>query len=378
MDCAFKLPQDFEQLVHAAIVKHLKPHLVPVVYVPDCTEIGEVLQVALWSSVLRDEGRVVRFTINLRPRTTPSRVIPFARPIGFTAAQLAKLSMATTPDVSAVHVGPGADGLEIFGIDTVFGDASAVRVEVLGPATVAIKSGSVTVAFISGNNAELISVDIYAKYFFIDVRFPAEHGADSDREHRFFDIARAMHRHGHGGTLLVLGSDTTASRVSELSSSIEPHYELAHAFDGLREVDAAEASIFGAMQTATSASEARDLFSQLRATEVLHFQYISGLARTTAVDGATVVSWEGSLLAFGCKILLQNRPLLRLRRPTAAAASLVDLADFGGTRHQSAARFVGMNPGSRAIVSSQDAKVSILNHVAIDEVDCLEHAEWCF
>jgi hypothetical protein len=345
VDCEFKLPRDFEQLVHDAIVKHLKPHPVPVEYIPGCAEIGEVLQVALWSSVLRDEGRLVRFTINLRPGTIPSRVIPFEKRIGFTAEQLAKLSMATTPGVSAVHVGPGTQGLEIFGIDTVSGNAPAVRIDVLGPATVAVKSASATVAFISGSNAELIDLDIYAKYFFVDVRFPAEHDAEADREHLFFDIARAMHGHGHGGTLLVLGSDPMASHAHELSASVEPHYRLAQAFDGLREVNAREASI---------------------------------LARTTAVDGATVVSWEGSLIAFGCKILLQNTPSIRLRRPTAAAPSRVVLADFGGTRHQSAARFVGMNPGSRAIVSSQDGKVSLLNHATVDEVDCLEHAEWCF
>jgi hypothetical protein len=132
------------------------------------------------------------------------------------------------------------------------------------------------------------------------------------------------------------------------------------------------------MQAATSGSAARSLFASLRAAELLHSQYTSGLARTTAVDGAAVVSAEGSLLAFGCKVLLQNTPAIRVRLPTQAPACEVPIAEFGGTRHQSAARFVATYAGSRAIVSSQDGKVSILNHLRLGEVDCLEHAEWCF
>lgn len=375
MDCAFQLPPGFEQLVHDAIVRHLESSPSAVGYIPSCDEIAQALQVALWASVRREEGHVLSFTINLRPSTIPSRVIPLQKAIEFGAAQLAKLSIATTPSVSAVHAGPGDGGLEIFGIDTVLGNASPVRIEVLGPATIAVKSANATVAFISGNKADLIDLDIYKRYFFLDTQLSAASQQGHEREQRFFDIARAMHQHGHGGTLLVLGSD--APDLRELIDSVEPHYLLAQAFDGLRDVEAEENDIFGAMQAAASGSEARALFARLRAAEFLHTQYISGLARTTAIDGAAVVSCEGSLLAFGCKVLLQNTPRVWVRRPSAAAAAMVELSDYGGTRHQSAARFVGKHQGSRAIVSSQDGKVSILNHAAGD-VDCLEHAEWIF
>ncbi|HEX2882597.1 MAG TPA: hypothetical protein VHO25_23920, partial [Polyangiaceae bacterium] len=257
------------------------------------------------------------------------------------------------------------------------GNVSPVRIEILAPTTIAVKAADATVAFISGNNAELIDLDIYARYFFIDSPFPAESILDQDRERRFFDIARAMHRNGHGGILLVLASSTSAPGSTELSS-LETHYLLTTPFHGLREIDAEETEIFSAMQATKSGSEARGLFSRLRAAELLHLQYISSLACTTAVDGATVVSSDGSLLAFGCKVTLSNAPSIRIRRPTTARATTVELTDFGGTRHQSAARYVGKYPGSRAIVLSQDGKVSILNHAGPDQVDCLEHAEWIF
>jgi hypothetical protein len=240
-----------------------------------------------------------------------------------------------------------------------------------------VKAADATVAFISANNAELIDLDVYARYFFVDGPFPAESNLDHDRERRFFDIARAMHRNGHGGILLVLDSRASAPSSTGLSS-LETHYLLTTPFHGLRDIDAEETEIFNAIQVTKSGSEARGLFSRLRAAELLHLQYISSLACTTAVDGATVVSNDGSLLAFGCTVMLANTPSIRIRRPTTACASTIELTDFGGTRHQSAARYVGKYPGTRAIVLSQDGKVSLLNHAGVDQVDCLEHAEWIF
>jgi hypothetical protein len=132
------------------------------------------------------------------------------------------------------------------------------------------------------------------------------------------------------------------------------------------------------LQAASSGKQAQTLLWRLRATERSHLQYLASVVRTTAIDGATLVSAEGALLAFGCKVLLANTPQIRRTRPTFAPSRQVELNDFGGTRHQSAARFVGWHPGSRAIVSSQDGTISILTHARFDHVDCLEHAEWMF
>jgi hypothetical protein len=126
----------------------------------------------------------------------------------------------------------------------------------------------------------------------------------------------------------------------------------------------------------TVAAEARELVARLRTNEISREQYITSLARTTVLDGATLVSNDGSPRALGCKIRLSNEVTITRRRPTSALPSVIELAEFGGTRHQSAARFVGNYPGTRAIVSSQDGNVSIVNHRRKDEVDCLEHAEW--
>jgi hypothetical protein len=186
--------------------------------------------------------------------------------------------MATLPGVSAVHVGPAGDCLKILGIDTLLGNASPVRIEVKGPAAITIKSASATIAFILGNRAEVVDRALYATYFFSDTPFPAERDEEHDREHRFFDLARAIHRHGHGGTLLVLDGDAS-SLPPDMGSSTEPHFLLTRPFDGLREIDEEQTGIGDAMRSTATAAEAQALFHKLRVSEVFHSQYVAGLAQ---------------------------------------------------------------------------------------------------
>jgi hypothetical protein len=378
MECLFELPAGFVRVVHEAIARHLESRgkASDCALTPD--ELRSTLQAALWASVMRVEGQPVEFSINLHPNAAPSHAIPLRRSVQLGAAELARLSTATLPGVSAVHVGRGERFLEILGVDTLLDDASAVRVEVRGPAALAIKAGSATIAFVYGSEAEVLDPRVYSSYLFVDSTYPVEHEADAERERRFFDIARAMHTQARGGTLLVLGSAEGGRDARELSGSLESHYELERPFDGLREIDAEEAELLRALQAASSGSEARALLLRLRAAEHAHSQYLAGVVRTTAIDGAALVSAEGALLAFGCKVLLMNTPTIRRTRPTLAASRPVALKDFGGTRHQSAARFVGRHAGTRAIVASQDRTISILNHAGPDQVECLEHAEWTF
>jgi hypothetical protein len=377
MKSRFELPNGFVSAAHGAILEHLRQRSAPSEQVPDPEELATTLQVALWASVLRVEERPVKFMINLRPRGS-TRAIPLQSSVELEAAQLATLSTATLPGVSAVHVGRGAQRLEILGIDTLQTEPSAVQIDVQGAATVAIKAGSATVAFISGSEAELIDPAVYSRNLFVDASPHGDADADAEREQRFRDIARAMHGQVRGGTLLVLCNHGESLPLGAFSESLEAHHALQRPFDGLREIDAEESDLLQLLQAAASGSEARALLLRLRAAELSHSQYLAGVVRTTALDGAAVVSSAGALLAFGCKVRLTNTPQIRRTRPTLAPFQYVKLTDFGGTRHQSAARFVGRHSGTRAIICSQDGTISILNHAGPNEVECLEHAEWTF
>jgi hypothetical protein len=343
--------------------------------VPGLDDLAAILQVALWASVVRVEDRPVAFTITLGAGAA-TMALGSSRPL--TAAELAKLSMSTLLGVSAVRIGRGDRDLEILGIDALHQYGSGARLEVQGPGAIAIKARSTTVAFVSGDEAHLLDLSVYSRYLFDDACYPVEEEANAQRERRFFDIARAMHGQTHGGMLLVLSATDSGLQPRELAESLESHYELQRPFDGLREIAAEENELFGALRGASSGVEAQTLLLGLRAVEQSHSRYLASVVRTTAVDGAALLSAEGALLAFGCKVRLTNTPRIRRRLPTVAPARDVELTHFGGTRHQAAARFVGRYPGSRAIVSSQDGTISLLQHAGPDEVECLEHAEWAF
>jgi hypothetical protein len=107
-------------------------------------------------------------------------------------------------------------------------------------------------------------------------------------------------------------------------------------------------------------------------------QHIAPLANC---DGAIIMTQNLLVLGFGAKIVIRGELAATLCRldpaPGPQKLNPCPLEDFGGTRHQSAARFVAVNKDTIAIVVSQDRRMSIVNWS--DEHNCviaMEHAEW--
>lgn len=96
---------------------------------------------------------------------------------------------------------------------------------------------------------------------------------------------------------------------------------------------------------------------------------LDGLSKLTAIDGAVVLNYSFELLMFGAKIKSMTVPkkvvlidfVTRDRRDSA-------IETIGGTRHQSALRFVSEIPGSVAFVVSQDGSVSVATRESQDAV----------
>jgi hypothetical protein len=106
------------------------------------------------------------------------------------------------------------------------------------------------------------------------------------------------------------------------------------------------------------------------------------IAQATAVDGATVITKDFSLITLGAKIeksspdvpdtVLVSEPFEDSRKPKSRP-----LSDLGGTRHQSAAQFVFDQHKAFAIVASQDGRISLANWDTKEEkVSVLQHAEY--
>jgi 2-phospho-L-lactate guanylyltransferase (CobY/MobA/RfbA family) len=91
---------------------------------------------------------------------------------------------------------------------------------------------------------------------------------------------------------------------------------------------------------------------------------VEAVAGLTAVDGATVISDQYELLAFGAKIGrrdggAQVEQVIVTETVVDSAAAVVHPVQLGGTRHLSAAQFVQDQRDSVALVASQDGRFTV-------------------
>ncbi|MDQ3254329.1 MAG: hypothetical protein M3R15_10555, partial [Acidobacteriota bacterium] len=154
-------------------------------------------------------------------------------------------------------------------------------------------------------------------------------------------LAVSMRAHGRGGSLLVVpqGSETwRESIVQPVSYSVMPSFsELADLMRQNRE------------------ERSRRLWQEALLDAV---ETVAGM---TAVDGATVISDQYELLAFGAKIGrreggAQVEEVIVTEPVVDSVASVVHPVQLGGTRHLSAAQFVQDQRDSVALVASQDGR----------------------
>ena len=91
---------------------------------------------------------------------------------------------------------------------------------------------------------------------------------------------------------------------------------------------------------------------------------VDTIAGLTAVDGATIITDDYDLLAFGAKIS-RREGSARVEAVTVTepiegtVATTLNPSELGGTRHLSAAQFVHDQPDAVALVASQDGRFTI-------------------
>jgi DNA integrity scanning protein DisA with diadenylate cyclase activity len=91
---------------------------------------------------------------------------------------------------------------------------------------------------------------------------------------------------------------------------------------------------------------------------------VEGVAGLTAVDGATVITDQYEVLAFGAKIVRRRGSSqvteIIMTEPIAdAQAEVIEPGQLGGTRHLSAAQFVRDQQDAVALIASQDGRFTI-------------------
>jgi hypothetical protein len=115
-----------------------------------------------------------------------------------------------------------------------------------------------------------------------------------------------------------------------------------------------------------------------QATQVNLEQAERTAASLSEIDGALVFAWDLKLFGAGAKLAAVEVPrLLEVLGSDPPVPRAVRGEELGGTRHQSAARFVGAVPSAFALVVSSDGPVTMFRYVEDEAaVVALRRLDW--
>jgi hypothetical protein len=179
-------------------------------------------------------------------------------------------------------------------------------------------------------------------------------------------VANEMSRHGNGGALLVVSGDHWKGQV-QLRYSLDERSKTL-----LRRLRRRPIPIPGLDSMSPEERDRVDREGPTRATK----QVAKQVAGLTKIDGAAVIGDDLTVFGFGARITsadITHRPVLKRRTIYEEDSTGVEWTDLGGTRHQSAARFVAATKTSAAFVASHDGGLSTL---AWKDDPAPGHLEW--
>ena len=360
------------RVVARKVAEHLKLHreaaslerhqLDVIDVLPDAAVIEALVEAAFWASVRREEGYVPKISLAFTPPVREVTPLVFERPVALEPNALTRLAAAV--ERPGVHLGvwPGSASmtpaghapLEVWGTTHNIPPFCFV-VEVIAPGLLVLKHRPrqqsrkfVNVAVLEGDRIKIVDetasriADCPALLASM-IGFDAQEGEDGATG-ALVQLALSMRRHARGGILLVVPDGTNRwldSIVQPIGYAVNPPY---------RELADLVASGRGDTETHEW------LETMNRAVEA-----IAGL---TAVDGATVMTNQYGVLAFGAKIgrrkdAPQIERLLVTEPVEGSTAEWMHPGQLGGTRHLSAAQFVHDQPDSQALVASVDGRFTI-------------------
>lgn len=356
------LPDGFLSELVAAHREHLAGSTVT--WWPSEAQFRAALDAAFWASLKLEEGRVADFTVTLRQSLDADGIAKLADAAPLTSELLHRLACATAPLCSALAVGPidGRDSeapLFVLGLDAQVSPVAAVaRLEIRGPGSIAIKSANdASLAYLEQEELSLIDLELYGQFYGFDPWRERGTRPEFKRLRRFYDCWTTLRAHRHGGAILVVDDGDLRH--------LRGGFRLAAPF---KRIAQAEEEIYALRKEGHDA----------RWTEVTRRRFAELIGRTTGIDGAAVLDADAALIAFGAKIARLDRPArLERRRPVRGSIyEDFEIEKLGGMRHQSAAAFVALDPKHRAIVASQDGRLSMFVSKEKGHVACLEHADW--
>ncbi|HEX4346202.1 MAG TPA: hypothetical protein VHZ73_01430 [Vicinamibacterales bacterium] len=320
---------------------------------PDLDTIEAIIDAAFWASLRREEGFVPKISLALAGPHEGNQPLTFEQPLPLSTTALVRVAPAV--ERPGIHLGvwrSKSGALEVWGATRAI-PTFALVLEVAAPGLLVVKhhrgdTGKfVNVAVLEGDlvkviNEEASSVPDCPSLVTSLVGF-GRVVADQDPS-VLVQLAVSMRAHGRGGSLLVVPTGA----VEWMESIVRPiRYNVAPVYGKLGDL----------VRRTDAEGERRSWQDALENT-------IDAVAGLTAVDGATIITDQYDLLAFGAKLTRRRGALpveqVMLTEPIEGSIpEVTHPTRLGGTRHLSAAQFVHEERSALALIASQDGRFTI-------------------
>ncbi len=324
--------------------------------VPTARKIEQIIDVAFWASLRKEEGLPTRISIAYLQPSEAGKPLLFEHRLPYSPKVLAKLAPGV--ERAGVHVGIWEENGELYIWGTTLSlpkycfvlDVSEPGLLVVKHRRAAGLGKFINVAVLQGDSVKVVNEQcgIRTDCPTMLTSLLGIHASPlwNHPVNVLIQIAVSMRAHRRGGTLLV----TPHNQDKWKSSIVHPlQYPVYPAFSGVSDL---------IRQDGEATSEIYWQNALRREVE-----YVTGL---TAVDGATVINNRHELLAFGAKITRagDSHPVeeILLTEPvTDQQPMLMHPSRLGGTRHLSAAQFVYDQRDAQALVASQDGNFTVFS-----------------
>ncbi|WP_374949658.1 putative sensor domain DACNV-containing protein [Mucilaginibacter sp.] len=368
------------RMVAPTIEAHFKKHLSSVsslasdklATAPAADIIEAVIDIAFWASLRREEGHSPTVSLALLQPQQSDQPLIFGQKLRFTPQNLIKLAPAV--EQPGIHLGVWPEGDDLFIWGTTHSiPAICFVLEVIEPGLLVIKHRRVggfgkfvNIAVLQGDQIKVLDevtmgiADCPSLLSSLEnMPLPSSIGESFNV---LVQLAASMRVHKRGGLVLIVprkDSNWEESIVRPIKYPVTPAYSAIADLMALRDQQKDK------LEWQEDLLEAIDL--------------IGGF---TAVDGATIITKQYDLLAFGVKV---GRPensapvgQIIFTEPVAEGKAVkMHPAQSGGTRHLAAAQFVNDQREAVALVASQDGQFTVfawsaqLNMVHAHRIDVL-------
>jgi hypothetical protein len=343
--------------IHRHLTSHslaAQPSSAQIARLPDAATLAVLIDAAFWTSLRREEGYIPRISLAFVAPEQVNDAVAFATALSLEPKDLTKLAAAV--ERAGLHLGvwPDHDDLRVWGITRNL-PAFCLVLEIILPGLLVVKqspaeeSGKfINIAVLQGDEIKIIDPQaaadtthptLLASLFRLEAPV-----ATGTAVNVLLELAVSIRAHGRGGTLLVVTSGSDAWTESILQPIT---YSVAPAFSRLADL----------MRKSAGNKASRRWEDALG-------RAVDGIAGLTAVDGATLITADYELLAFGAKIVRRRGSpqvgQVIVTEPIEGGSPVIEEpAQFGGTRHLSAAQFVHDQRDAIALVASQDGRFTV-------------------